>query len=444
MYSSPVTRQNNKSIFAALIGNILEYYDVMLYGFFAPLLAKIFFPETDPHIAIMASLGAFAAGFISRPIGAVFFGHIGDRFGRRKSLLIAILLVTIPTLVIGLLPSYTKIGIMAPLVLIFCRLLQGLCVGGEWSGAAVFVMEHTTHKKRGFVSGLMCSTGYIGALIGTAISALFTLSIFPEWGWRIPFLLGAVWGFLGYLARKRVSETPAFETIQCKEKIQKIPLYTVIKQHRHNFLCVIGLGFLGILPFYLTSVHMGVLLSTKLNLASSSTMFINVYVMLLWVLLIPTGGYLADYVGIKKVMLYTSAGLAICAYPLFYLLQNDLSVQNILMTQFIFSVFGAFYISTIALMTTKMFPTQARYSGIAVGLTIGQAMGGSAPFLSSFLVNWTGDEKAPAYLLMTSAVLGFVAVLKADISGSKTLAKIVDFRPSVDPVEESLKMSSAV
>jgi len=402
-----LTFQNRRSIIAALIGNMIEYYDVMLYGFFAPLLAKIFFPEIDSNTAILASLGVFAAGFITRPLGAIIFGHIGDRLGRKKSLLIAILLVTIPTLVIGLLPSYAVIGIMAPVILIICRLLQGLCVGGEWSGAAVFIMEHTTHKRRGFVSGLMCSTGYIGALIGTSVSALFTIAIFPEWAWRLPFIVGAVWGFLGYLARKKVDETPAFENIQSERKIQKLPFYTVIMQHRKNFFCVIGIGFLGVLPFYLTSVYMNVLLSTKVGLGISSTMLINVYVMALWVLLIPIAGYLSDFVGLRRLMLYTSSALAIVALPLFYILQNDLSVQNIL------SILGAAYISTIPLLTTEMFPAQARYSGVAVGLTIGQAMGGSAPLLSSFLVNWTGDEKAPAYLLITSAVLGFIAVLKS-------------------------------
>ncbi len=359
-------RQNKKSIFAALIGNILEYYDVMLYGFFAPLLAKIFFPDADPGTAMLASLGAFAAGFITRPIGAIIFGHIGDRFGRKKSLLIAILLVTIPTFAIGLLPPYAAIGFVAPVVLVICRLLQGLCVGGEWSGAAVFIMEHTDHKRRGFVSGLMCSTGYVGALIGTAVSAICTIAIFPEWAWRVPFILGAVWGVLGYFMRKQVDETPAFAKVKSEEKIQKIPLFMVVGQYRRNFLCVIGIGCLGVLPFYLTSVYMGVLLSTKLGLGSSSTMFINVYVMMMWVLLIPTAGYISDYIGVRKLMLYNAFGLAVCAYPLFSLLQNDLCVQNILITQFILSVFGASFISTIPLMTTQMFPTQARYSGIAI------------------------------------------------------------------------------
>jgi len=219
---------HKKAILAAMIGNALEYYDVMLYGFFAAALAPLFFPTTNHFVSITASLGTFAAGFLMRPLGGILFGHLGDRYGRRMALAFSILLVTVPTLTIGLLPTYEYIGIAAPIILVVCRLLQGLCVGGEYSGAAIFVIEHSKKKQEAFAGSVLCATGFLGGFLGTILGLICTLPYMPTWSWRIPFLIGSIIGLIGYYIRTQVDESPAYSQAMKRGEIIKSPLRDVI------------------------------------------------------------------------------------------------------------------------------------------------------------------------------------------------------------------------
>ena len=178
----------NKSMVSAMIGNALEYYDVMLYGFFALTIAPLYFPSNSPLTSHIAAMGAFAAGFLVRPLGGLIFGHIGDTYGRKKALVLSVLLATIPTFMIGILPTYDAIGIWAPIILICCRLVQGLCVAGEYVGASILIAEYTQRNKAGFACSLLPSSSLIGATIGSAFGAIATLSSMPPWAWRVPFM----------------------------------------------------------------------------------------------------------------------------------------------------------------------------------------------------------------------------------------------------------------
>ena len=189
---------NKKNIFAAMIGNALEYYDVTLFGFFAFIISPLFFPAEDPIVSGIYSLIAFAFGFVMRPIGGLIFGHLGDKYGRKSALVSAILLVTIPTFVIGVVPSYAQIGMLAPITIFLCRMVQGLSTGGEYFGASVFIAEHSKKSQRGFACSILSSSSFVGAILGTTLGAICTSSSMPEWAWRIPFLLGAVFGLVGF------------------------------------------------------------------------------------------------------------------------------------------------------------------------------------------------------------------------------------------------------
>src|SRR5436189_1033551 len=195
--------KNIKAIFAAMVGNALEYYDVMLYGFFAAMLAPLFFPTDNQITSTISSLGTFAAGFVMRPLGGIIFGHLGDKFGRRQALVLAIFLVTIPTFTIGILPTYADIGIAAPLILLLCRLLQGLCVGGEYSGASIFVIEYSKRGREAFAGSILCAAGVSAGVLGTLVGFLSTLPFMPAWRWRIPFLIGSLFGLIGHYFRAR-------------------------------------------------------------------------------------------------------------------------------------------------------------------------------------------------------------------------------------------------
>ena len=185
-----------KTILTATIGNAIVYYDMTLYGFFAVFLSPLFFPSDNLITSQLSSLGVLASGFLARPFGGLIFGHIGDRFGRKKALIIAILLITIPTTVIGILPTYALIGIFAPIILVLCKLLQGICTGGEYSGAAIFLSEHHRGENEGLAGSILPVSSILGAILGTSLGGLFLLPEMPIWAWRIPFLLGGIFGIM--------------------------------------------------------------------------------------------------------------------------------------------------------------------------------------------------------------------------------------------------------
>ncbi|MBA3813510.1 MAG: MFS transporter [Alphaproteobacteria bacterium] len=423
-------KKNYKAIIAAMIGNALEYYDVMLYGFFATMLAPLFFPTDNQAISIISSLGTFAAGFIMRPLGGLIFGHLGDKFGRRHALVLAILLVTIPTFTIGILPTYAEIGLIAPIILILCRLLQGLCVGGEYSGASIFVIEYSKKGKESFAGSILCAAGFFGGVLGTLIGFLCTLSCMPSWGWRIPFLIGSVFGLMGYYIRTTVNESPDF-TRQKDEKIASVPLFSILKNKKRNLFCTMGIGATSLIPLYLASVYMGYILSSELHVPTSEVMLISVALNIFLIVLLPSMGLLADKIGKEQLMICTCAFSILVAYPLFFALQADLSLFNIIVAQATLGIITAgFGAPSMALLSTY-FPVHERYSGIGVGYALGGALlGGTAPLIVLTLVNWLDLPFAPAYYLMFSGILGITCI----IGGRKTDTWADMFDSTVDQI----------
>lgn len=404
-------KKNAKAIFAAMVGNALEYYDVMLYGFFAAMLAPLFFPTDNPTVSTLSSLGTFAAGFVMRPLGGIIFGHLGDKFGRRQALVLAILLVTIPTFTIGILPTYAEIGIAAPIILILCRLLQGLCVGGEYSGASIFVIEYSKRGREAFAGSILCAAGLSGGVLGTFLGFLFTLPFMPPWGWRIPFLIGSGFGLIGYYIRTKISETPDF--LRNKEvNISKIPLWDVLQNRKRNLICTMGIGAAALIPLYLSSVYMGHILSTKLNLPTSQIMLVNVILNILLMLLLPLMGNLADSkVGKENLMIFSSFASILIAYPLFLLLTNDLSLQNVIFCQIVLAVTNAAFAAPSMALLSTFFPVHERYSGIGFGYALGGALlGGTTPLIVVSLVNGFNSPMMPAYYLMFSGAMGIACV----------------------------------
>ncbi|MBS0272734.1 MAG: MFS transporter [Proteobacteria bacterium] len=405
-------KKNYKAILAAMTGNALEYYDVMLYGYFATMLAPLFFPSDNQTISILSSLGTFAAGFIMRPLGGMIFGHLGDKFGRRNALVLAIFLVTIPTFIIGILPTYAEIGIIAPIVLLACRLLQGLCVGGEYSGASIFVIEYSKKGKECFAGSVLAASGLFGGVIGTFFGFVCTLSFMPLWGWRIPFLVGTLFGLMGYYIRTRVNESPDF--IRAKnEKIEKIPLLSVLQNRTRNLFCTVGIGAASLVPFYLASVYMAYLMSSKLNLSTSEIMLINVILNICVILIVPLFGLLADkFTGKESQMIGASVLTVFLAYPLFFMLQGDSSLSNIVFVQVVLLMLNVAFIAPSMALLSRYFPVHERYSGIGFGYALGGALlGGTTPLILAFLTNWLGSSLVPAYYLMFSGLLGIFCIV---------------------------------
>lgn len=400
-----------KMLFSTIIGNALEYYDFTLYGFFAAFLSPLYFPSDDPTVSKIASLGAFAAGFLMRPIGGLIFGHIGDRYGRKTALLLSILLITIPTLTIGILPTYAYIGFWAPLIIVICRIAQGACTAGEYTGSAILIAEYKKRFQPGFACSLLPASSLIGAILATVLSSICLMDIMPSWAWRIPFILGFAFGLFGFYLRNQIDESPVFTNLTERSELKRAPLVEIFMNQRRNFLCAIGIGAAALAPFYVTAVYI-ISLSSKLDIAPSHSMLLNAGVMVLWMLLIPVVGYFSDKVGLARMMSYGAILLMIVSVPVFWFVNYETSLNKVIIAQALISCCGAFYVGpSAAFLATKLFPASDRYSGVALGVSIGEAIfGGTTPLIATGLVLLTGAAIAPGFYLMFCSLIGLIVV----------------------------------
>jgi MHS family proline/betaine transporter-like MFS transporter len=408
-----IAEKMKMSIFMALYGHVLERYEVTLYGFLSTLLVPLFFPQDNATVSFLLGMGAFAAGYLTRPLGGFFFGYIGDLYGRKRALLSSILLVSIPTFIMGILPTYAQIGITAPIILVICRLLQGLCVGGEYSGAAVYFFESCRAEKTGFFGSIMSGTAFCGAILGSLIGTLCTMSFMPEWGWRIPFLLGAILGVIGFFIRRNIRETPIFiqeESGYTKENKFENPFFNLLKNEKRNVLCTLIIGSTGYVCLYISTIYLNSVIAQTVNPSSFIIMAINTLVLCSWVVFILMFGYLSDFFGKKFILQLSSWGIVILSFPFFYLITQASTLVNIVIFQVLLGFLGASFFGVAAGFVPNLFHVKQRFTGVAAGLNIGQALlGGTTPFIATLLVYVTGDQKAPAFFLMVAGIMAVAA-----------------------------------
>lgn len=410
---------NKKVLFASMIGNALEFYDFTIYGFFVAIISPIFFPSTDPMTSLIWGFGVFAIGFLTRPLGAIFFGHIGDKFGRRTALSLTIVCMAVPTVTIGLLPTYQQIGITAPILLTFCRLMQGFSAGGEYNGAGVFMIEHSPKAKRGLLGGLLTASGSVGSLLASWTGVVFTLSFMPTWAWRIPFLLGVLIAGVGLYLRKKIDESPEFKAAYLQKKIDRLPIFGMFQENKISFLCTIGVGAMATTPFYIILAYMNPILFTQGKVVVSTMMLINGLMSAICIITLPLMGHLSDKIGHYKLMSWASILMTLFAYPFFWVFENGSLLSIILFQAFIMIVTETYTGPSNAFMY-KLFDTSHRYTGVALGYTIGLAIfGGSTPYISANLIKYTGSKYAPVFYLMGIGVLG----LLSSIYGEKQINK---------------------
>ncbi len=403
----------NKQVVFATLGNCLECYDVTLYSFFATLLAPLFFPSDNPGLSLLASFAAFALGMAMRPLGGIVFGHVGDKYGRKYALKTSLFLIVIPTLVISLLPTYQEIGVTAPIVLVSCLLLQGLCVGGEYSGASVFVVEHTKKNRPGFWGAVLISSGFLGSLIGTLMGYFFTKYFDPSWGWRFPFLIGGVVGLVGFHRSYKLQETPDFQKILDEKLTITRPLLTILKKYPLNFMCVICVGGASFIPVYAGTTYLGSILSQDLNLAHSQIMLFYSLAMIIYLVCLPIMGALGDRFGAKRMMVMGAVGMVVCSYPLFCLLESR-TVTAVIVTQIVLSFLNTVFSGPSLLFKAGLFPTTGRHSALGVGYNLGGAIfGGTGPLICAALVGWTNDYRSAGLYVALGGVLGLIGVCLA-------------------------------
>ena len=415
-HSAPGRKQHVTAGIASMIGTAIEWYDFFLYGTAAALIFnKIFFTAIDPITGTLAAFGTYAVGFFARPLGAVVFGHYGDRVGRKSMLLITLLLMGVPTVLIGLIPSYDTIGYWAAALLVLMRILQGVAVGGEWGGAVLMAVEHAPKGKKGFFGSL--PQAGVGAGLILSSLAMAAVSRLPEddllsWGWRIPFLASVVLLFVGGFIRLKVAESPEFEKMQKQGKEVKTPVLEVVKRHKRSVFVVMGARFAEVTWFYTVVTFALAYAANTLGLPKSQILnaitlgaFVSIFTM-------PAFGFLGDRIGQKWTFFIGMVALCLFAFPFFTLLASkDANAIWWAMTIAIGVVYAMMY-AVEAPLFSGQFPSEVRYSGISLSVQLSGAIGGGlAPIVATSLLAAAGGS--PRYVCVYLIALGAVAMLCA-------------------------------
>ena len=402
-------------IASAAIGQFVEWYDFVVYAYTSSVLASLFFPSHDRTASLLAMFGVYAVGFLMRPVGGLVFGHLGDRVGRRGVLAVVILLMGASTAALGVLPTYESIGLLAPLLVVACRLLQGLSAGGEAMGSNALVAEHAPADRRGLWVGFCYSFANIpavfAALLVLALSQGLSEGSWTSWGWRIPFLLGGVISLVGLYIRVKVDESPAFTATRQARSVAKSPILTVFRDHRRGLLYAFAMAALSGLGFYSLATYFTSYLTESAGLSSNDALLSNGIAMFIAFLTMPLAGWWSDRIGRRPVLSVGAAATAVVAVPA-YALAGSGPLWSAILGQGLLAVALGTFFGPVGIVFLELFPTRTRYSGAAIGYNAAYVVfGGTAPLFGTWLVSRTGTLLAPAvYTTVLAAAVFFVAV----------------------------------
>ena len=417
--TTTVLRKNKKVLIASLTGSSIEWFDYFLYGTAAALVFnKIFFPMVDPVIGLILSYLSFSLTFFIRPIGGVLFAHIGDRIGRKKTLVLTLSLMGGATVMIGLLPTYDMIGMWAPALLILMRIIQGMGIGGEWGGALLLAYEYAPEKRKGFFGSIPQAGVTIGMLMATFIVSLMTLfseEDFLSWGWRIPFLLSSVLVILGLWIRKDIDETPDFQKVKKSGQVAKAPLRDTIKHHWREVLIAAGLKVVETAPFYIFSTFVVSYATTTLTYQKSQALEAVTLGALVATIMIPLMGLLSDRVGRQRMYAVSVFVLGLFIVPWFMLLNTGTTWGIVLATVIAFGVLWAPVTAVLGTLCSEIFSANVRYTGITLGYQLGAALaGGTAPLIATgLLAKYDGDWVPVAWYLGVTVARALIAIFCA-------------------------------
>lgn len=400
-------------IAAAVIGNALEWYDFLVFGFFTVIIARLFFPATSEYGSILLTTATFGVGFFMRPVGGIFLGLYADRRGRKAALLLVIALMTVAIALIAFAPTYAAIGIGAPIIIVLARLIQGFSAGGEFASATAFLTESAPPHRRGYYgSWQMVGQGLavlIGAILGTVLTRTLTPAALDGWGWRIPFLFGLIIGPLGLYIRRSLDETSAFLQ-SCQGPAARQNAGSLLALHVKEMLACLGMVVTGTITFYVVLIYIPTFARTQLHIPLDQAFLAQSIGLAVEVVLIPICGALSDRIGRKPVMIAALVLDLIVTYPLFAWVSANPSFGSLLTMQIILcGLFGVFN-GPISTALAEQFPTRVRSTALAISYNIAVMLfGGFAQFFVTWLIAATGTPIAPAYYLMFGAAVGLLA-----------------------------------
>ncbi|OYX72223.1 MAG: MFS transporter [Rhizobiales bacterium 32-66-11] len=407
---APARRATPHMLAAGAAGNFLEWYDFAAYGFLASIFAKNFFPNSSPLIGLLSAFGIFAASFLMRPLGAVLFGHIGDRYGRQRALFISAALMTVSTVAIGLLPTYAMVGTAAPVMLLVLRLAQGVSIGGEFTTSAVFLAENSAPRWRGLVSSFSTVGSNGGTLLGSGIGALtasfLTQDQLVDWGWRIPFLLGVVLGAFALLVRKSMAQDAG-----TAEAGDEPPMVRAFREDWRAILRANSMTFLVGVIFYLIFVYLTTYMQQVDHLSARVALQMNTANMMVTLILCVVFAALSDRIGRKWVLGAGFFGMIVFSWPLFRLLSSAVA-EEVFLGQLGFAVLIALGGGTMPGTLVEMFARRTRCSAVAISWNLGIGIGGgTAPIVAVFLQEQLNSPMAPALYLIVLAAIALAGLL---------------------------------
>jgi MHS family proline/betaine transporter-like MFS transporter len=400
------------------VGNMVEWYDFGVYSYIAVTLGRVFFPAASPSAQLISTFATFAAAFLVRPLGGLFFGPLADRIGRRQVLAITVIMMALGTFCIGLLPSYAQAGVWAPVLLLVARLVQGFSTGGEYGSAMTFISEHAPDRRRGYQASWLEFGTMGGFVLGAAVVAVLTATLptrdLLSWGWRIPFLASGPLGLVGLYLRLKLAETPAYEQLDERAPVRvtgvRRELLRILSQQRRPLLVCVGLVLaFNVSSFMLTS-YLPSYLAAELGLPQPTALTVVLAVMVVLMVLLPFVGRLSDRIGRRPVLMTGSVLLVIGSVPTFLLLTRR-TLTAVFVGSLLLGLMYLCFDSTSPATLPALFPTDVRSGALSVAYNFSVSLfGGTTPLISTALVHATGNLLAPAFYLAAAGLIGAVAV----------------------------------
>lgn len=413
-----ISRSDLRRVTAAtVVGNTIEFYDFSIYGTLTALVfSQIFFPSFDPVVGTLLAFGAFGVGFISRPLGGLIFGHFGDKFGRKPTLVVSLLVMGGATALMGLLPDYSQIGIWAPILLVSLRFVQGFGIGGEWGGAVSLMVESAPKKRRGLYGAAVQTGSGLGIILSTATLTILLATLSTEdllaWGWRIPLLLSAVLVVIGLMIRVLIPESPQFDEVKSENKIVKLPVWDVIRYHYRTVFTAIGL-YIGIGAFgFIQGVFFISYITGTLGVDRATATAVNLVAASAYLVTTVLGGWLSDIFGRRRVFFVGVALLIPGVFIMFWSASTG-SIPLLFAGMAVVGAFSGIPYGVQASLFFELFPANVRYTGISLGFQVAVVLGGGlSPIIAQLLVTASGGSTLPVALyIVVLAVIAMVCTM---------------------------------
>ncbi len=401
------TKSTTKVLLAGLIGNVMEWYDFAVYGYFATVIGREFFPSSDPAASLIGAFGAFAAGFLVRPLGGMVFGRIGDLAGRQRALQLSVMVMAVPTVLIGLLPTHSQIGVAAPIAVVLLRIVQGLSVGGEYTSSVIFLSENAPAHQRGFYAiwGLWGSV--LGMLLGSGFGDLLAHTLTPNqlgsWGWRLPFLLGALVATTGVVIRQGIGA-------EIIEPLAKSPIRETFGRYRLQVLRVMALNIASSVGYYAVFVYAVSYAEEVDHLSAATSLSLNTGVLAVLLMLYPISAWLSDRIGRKPMLISGASCLCFGAMPLFHLMHSS-DPQRVLWGELGLTLAVALLAGGKNPANVELMPAEVRCTGLAVAFNLAEGyFGGTTPLIATWLIAQTGNPLLPGAWVAFSGLCTLITV----------------------------------